>query len=222
MSRKRQWMILGVLGGVYLLGLGMLVGITNERFRFDATRNELVRQMDETTRRMRGHAMAREHDIEPHRAAPAATPRTEPDAVTWTTYLETMDAALRGNNIATAERAWREAHALALRTRAWRPLAEVGDAALRLGTPDRQRASHVSRARDVYVAALFRARADRSVDGVLHVAEAFGALGDYKVVEECLAIAESLGAAGDGETMSRLRALASRGRRLRATPRVEP
>jgi len=222
MTRKRQWLVLGVLGGFYLLGLGMLVGITNERFRFGATRNELVRQLDEATQRMRGHAMAREHDIEQQRPGPAATPRTEPGAVTWTTYLETMDAALRGNNVPTAERAWREAYALALRTRAWRPLAEVGDAALRLGSQDRQRASHVSRARDVYVAALFRARSDRSVDGVLHVAEAFGALGDHKVVDECLAIAASLGAGDDGETMSRLRALASRGRHLRATPRVEP
>jgi hypothetical protein len=42
------------------------------------------------------------------------------------------------------------------------------------------------------MSALCRARRDGSFDGVLRVAEAFAALGDHEVVDQCLRIAERL------------------------------
>ena len=218
MTRKRQWMILGVLGAMYFIGLGALVGITNERFRFSAVPSGIVQDLDETAPRL----MAREHDVA-RAALAAASPATAAAGdVTWDRHLEAMDAALKLRNIAAADRAWRDAHAAALRTRAWRPLVDVGDAAVRIGAVDLHRQLYVSRARDLYVGALTRARADRSVEGVLHVAESFHALGDHAIVDQCLIMAEGLGAPRDHDTMSRLRALMPRVVELRAMPRLEP
>lgn len=222
MTRKRQWMIPGVLGAMYLVGLGALVGITNERFQFAAVRSGILRDLDETAQRPRGDAMAREYDGQ-RAAAAAASPATATTTpVTWDRHLEAMDAALKLRNVAAADRAWRDAHAAALRTRAWRPLVDVGDAAVRIGAVGLHRQLYVSRARDLYVGALGRARADRSVEGVLHVAESFQALGDHGIVDQCLIIAEGLGAPRDHDTMSRLRALMPRVVELRAMPRLEP
>jgi hypothetical protein len=73
-------------------------------------------------------------------------------------------------------------------------LAAVGDAALRVADAAGQRSAGASRARDLYMAALIRARAERSAEGVLLLADAFDALGDREVAEQCLIIAEGLGA----------------------------
>ena len=222
MTRKRQWMILGGLGAMYFIGLGALVGITNERFQFAAVRSGILRDLEEAAQRLRRDAMAREYDVQ-RSAAAAASPATAPTApVTWDRHLEAMDAALQVRNVAAADRAWREAYAAALRTRAWRPLVDIGDAALRIGAVDLHRQLYVSRARELYVGALVRARADRSVEGVLHVAESFQALGDHGIVDQCLIIAEGLGARRDHETVSRLRAVMPRVVELRAMPRLEP
>lgn len=220
MTRKRQWMILGALGAMYFVGLGALVGVTNERFRFEAVRSGIAPDLDETAQRLRREAIARAHDV--RRAAAASASPATGTAATWDRHLEAVDAALQVRNVAAADRAWRDAHAAALRTRAWRPLVDVGDAALRIGAVDLHRQLSVSRAREVYVGALARARADRSVDGILHVAESFQALGDHAIADQCLIIAESLGAPRDHETMSRLRALMPRVVELRAMPRLEP
>jgi 5-carboxymethyl-2-hydroxymuconate isomerase len=130
-----------------------------------------------------------------------------------------VDAALAQQDVSTAQRAWREAHAAALRTRAWRPLVEVGDAVIRIGRVDGYRPAYAAQAREAYMAALVRARAGRSVEGVLRVAESFAALGDHHLVDQCLAIAEGLGANADHEVIVRLR---HRGLDVRATPRFEP
>lgn len=155
---------------------------------------------------------------------PAAAPATSVTErrVTWVTHLEAVDAALSRGDARAAERAWRDAHAAAVRTRAWRPLVAIGDAALRIGKAAGQRQAAASRARDAYLAALNRARAGRSADGVLHVAESFHGLGDDTVAEQCLIIAERLGASPDNETMGRLRALGHRAHDVRATPSTEP
>jgi hypothetical protein len=132
------------------------------------------------------------------------------------------ETALSQRDLTAAERALREAHVAALRTRTWRPLIEVGDAAIRLSAADASRSAHVTRARELYLAALTRARADRSIDGVLQVAEAFQGIGDHRVVEQCLLVAERLGASADSEVVVRLRALTEEALDVRAAPRLEP
>lgn len=223
MTRRRQWGMLGALTVIYLVGLGLLAGIVSERWRFDAVRTTILRQFDDATTRARAHAMVREQEIQrmtPPSAAPLATVAERPR--TWSMYIELMDHALTQRDLTAAERAWREAHGAALRTRAWRPLIEVGDAAVRIGAVDGARGPYVSRARELYLAALTRARADRSIDGVVRVAEAFSALGDHGIVERCLVIAEGLGASADREAIARLRELGYRALDVRATPRIEP
>jgi hypothetical protein len=82
--------------------------------------------------------------------------------------------------------------------------------------------SYTARAREVYMAALSRARADRSVEGVLHVAESFEALGDQAIVEQCLIIAERMGASRYADDNARLKALAGRMTVPGSSPRIEP
>ena len=55
-----------------------------------------------------------------------------------------------------------------------------------------------ARARANYMAALFMARQQASLDGVLRVAGAFSTLGDHETVERCIATAERLAAAAQG------------------------
>lgn len=222
MSNRRQWGILGALSVVYLAGLGLLAGIISERLRFDTVRTGILRQLDDATTRTRAHAMAREREIQrvpSPSAAPVATVVDRPR--TWNMYLQVMDHAVAQRDLTTAERAWREARGEALRTRGWPPLIQVGDAAVRISALDGRRGVYVSRARDLYLAALTRARADRSIEGVVQVAQSFSALGDHHIVEQCLVIAEGLGASADSETIARLRELSYRALDVRATPRIE-
>jgi hypothetical protein len=79
--------------------------------------------------------------------------------------------------------------------------------AMQIGDEARQRGD-VPAARRAYVAALFRARGERSLPGVLDAAERFAALGDRDVVEHALGMAAPLGGADrDDETQRRLQAL---------------
>jgi hypothetical protein len=208
MTVRRQWVGLGVLGAIYLIALGFLVGTMTERFRFDDVRARVVTQLEDTIRQARADTMAREVGLHPEPSASATTETTgsrRPSV--WRGYIEMVDAALAEQKVPTAVRAWREAHAAAIRTRAWRPLVEVGDALMRISVHDGRREAYVAQARKTYMAALTRARADRSIDGVLRVAEAFAALGDQGVAEECLTVAQRLGASADHEVIVRVRAL---------------
>jgi hypothetical protein len=102
----------------------------------------------------------------------------------WTTPLDLVDAALaRGDDVA-ARSAWYEAHAAALRSAQWEGMMAVGDASRRLG------ADGPVRARQAYITALFRARRERSLEGLLRAASAFGDLGDREVMGHALLLAE--------------------------------
>src|SRR5207245_845911 len=95
----------------------------------------------------------------------------------WTEHIHAMDQALTERNATTAVRAWRNAYAAALATPGWRGLVEVAAGSLRIGAiPGFGKASE-ARARETYWLALFRARQQGSLNGVLDAAEAFGALG---------------------------------------------
>lgn len=129
----------------------------------------------------------------------------------WAVHVQVMDDALKTKSISAAARAWREAYGSALGSRDWQGMIEVGEASLRIGQVAGTRQAAEAKARDAYLTALFRARQQGSLAGVLRAAEAFAALGDREVVEQSLRIADSLAARDpDPVARERVRALATR------------
>ena len=128
----------------------------------------------------------------------------------WTAHLEAMDTAIAANNASAAVLSWRHAYAAALDQPGWRGLVDVAGAALRIGTIPGFKKAAESRARESYWTALFRARRQGSLNGVLDTAEAFGTLGDRVMVEQCIRIAERLAVlTGDTDAADRVRLLAA-------------
>jgi hypothetical protein len=113
-----------------------------------------------------------------------------------------VDRALGAGDGAAALSWWREAHAAALRSGQWEGMIEVGDTARRL-------AAGGPRARQAYLTALLRARPQRSLDGVLRAATAFGELGDSDVLAQALRMAERE-AGLEPRAHARVRAVADR------------
>ena len=108
--------------------------------------------------------------------------------------LQRMDDALARGDLAGAELRWRDAHAAALKSSHWEGMVAVGDGYRRLGERANFRKTSDAKARETYLAALFRARSAGSVEGVLRAAERFADLGDHAVVEQCLGVARSVAA----------------------------
>src|SRR5438093_5934959 len=129
----------------------------------------------------------------------------------WTAHIQAMNRALADNNPGESVRAWRQAYSSALSHPGWLGLLTVAAASLRLCTFPGLARGATARARETYWIAFFRARQQRSLNGVLHAAEAFGVLGDRSTVEQCMRVAEGLAArAGDAEELERVRVIASR------------
>jgi hypothetical protein len=112
--------------------------------------------------------------------------------VDWRAQLVKVDAAAHTNDAARAVLLWREAYAAALKSRHWEGLIAVGDAYRGLGDLGGFGEAAVAKAHEIYLAALFRARQEASLDGVLRAAEAFAEIGDAEVVEQCLKAARTL------------------------------
>ena len=127
----------------------------------------------------------------------------------WTAPLDQADAALGRGDAAAALSAWREAQAAALRSGHWEGMIAVGDAARRRAEAGRDRADGLAGARQAYLTALFRARRERSLDGLLSAAIAFGELGDRDVLAQALRLAEQH-AGRDPLSRARVRAVADR------------
>jgi len=141
-------------------------------------------------------------------AEEAASRQTEQP---WSTSLAAVSDALAAKNVGAADRAWRDAYGAALGSRTWVGMAEVGDAALRIGDVARLRKPYEAKARQAYLTALFRARSQGSLNGVLRIAQAFEALGDREVVEQCIRIAERVAMqAHDVDGPARVKAFATR------------
>ena len=129
----------------------------------------------------------------------------------WTEHIQAMDQAMAQNDPGESVRAWRQAYSAALSHPGWLGLLTVADASLRLGTFPGLARGAAARARETYWIAFFRARQQRSLNGVLHAAEAFSMLGDLSTVEQCMRVAEGLSSlAGDASEVERLRGLATR------------
>jgi hypothetical protein len=145
-------------------------------------------------------------------AAPSSEgPKGGSPSAPWTTYLRQVNEALAQKNVGAAVRAWHDAYVTALGSRHWEGMVEVGDAYLRIGDLSGFRKESEAKARRIYLSALFQARAQGSLDGVLRVADAFLVLGDREVVYQCLRIAESLADRGrDASARVRVRAFEAR------------
>jgi hypothetical protein len=117
-------------------------------------------------------------------------PQDDAEERTRRAALVSVDEALVHGDAAAALRAWQQAYEAARMNRGWRGLVEAGDARVRIETETQ--GAVAPRARQVYLAALNRARAERSVDGLVRVAEGFSQLGDREVTERALRIAASL------------------------------
>lgn len=132
-------------------------------------------------------------------------------ATPWSVHIRHMDDALAKKNVSAAERAWHQAYLAALGSRGWEGMLEVGDAYLRIGKVVGSPKIAEAKARRAYLSSLFRARQQRSLDGVLRVAEGFDRLGDQEVVTQCVRIAEGLAEqARDPRAQDRVRAFRER------------
>jgi len=121
----------------------------------------------------------------------------------WRTYLAVVDKELEQGRVDAAVRAWQDAYGAALSSRSWESMIAVGDAFVSIGRAAGTPRGARMNAREAYLSALIRARRDHSVEGALRSAEAFEALGDPAVVEQCLHIAAQL-AAGNDEAQHRV------------------
>lgn len=112
----------------------------------------------------------------------------------WRAHIRTVDEALARRDVSAAVRAWHSASVAVQTSRSWEGWLEAGDAYLRIGEVSGFRKASEPKARQFYLEAFFRARAQRALDGVLRAAEAFAALGDREVAEQCLRTAERFAA----------------------------
>lgn len=185
MSMEWRWAILGVGFGLSLLGLGFLGSLVAERVRFDHQRLAILNRYDEALKNWHAYPMGLEKGV-----LVAAEATEDPR----TLYIRRVDEALAHNDTRAAEAAWRQAYLLAVWSERWEALVEAGDLALQIGQAAGARKAAEPQARQAYLRALVRARAQRSIDGVLRATEAFARLGDREVAEYGLRIAEGMAA----------------------------
>jgi hypothetical protein len=121
-----------------------------------------------------------------------AAPRENVQEPTLAQRLSRVDAALARNNLSQAVYEWRDAYGVALGTRRWEAMVDVGDAATRIdvlaGRPSGHPTGFRAEARQAYLRALFQARHTRSLEGIERVAQAFAALGDHEMAARARAI----------------------------------
>ena len=119
--------------------------------------------------------------------------RTTDDRL-WRAHLDVVNSELERGHVDAAVRVWHDAYGAALESRSWESMIAVGDAFIAIGRASGSARGARVNARDAYLTALIRARRERSVDGALRSAEAFGALGDQAIAAQCRHIAAQLAA----------------------------
>jgi hypothetical protein len=129
-------------------------------------------------------AVAPPRSVQPTASAVAATP--------WAPHIADVDAALRAHDLAVASAASTEAYRAALASRRWEGLVEAADAYRRVADAAGAPQAGVPRARELYLAALFRARDAGSVEGVVRVAQAFDSLGDRDAADQAIRTAQRM------------------------------
>ena len=132
-------------------------------------------------------------------------------ATAWTDELQAVDDAIAARDAGKAQRALQRAYVAAVASRRWDAMLAVGDAARRLAEVGGSRAGGIQWARRCYLAALFRARDVRALDGVAEAVERFAGLGDRDIVIQGLRIADGLARQrADTSSLTRVHALAER------------
>ena len=148
------------------------------------------------------------------RVARGADPAPKPE-MPWLAPLGRMDQAIERGDVTSAVTARHEGYRAAIASRRWEGFLAAGDAILRLGDMTQSRSKAEPEARRLYFSALFRARGQQSLDGVLLATEAFARLGDRDVVEKGLRMARDL-AGSDPEAQARVRRVEDRSSRSAA------
>jgi hypothetical protein len=118
----------------------------------------------------------------------AATAGTEE----WSTDLAALVRAVDANDMNSASQRWRAAYGAALRSQRWEPMLAAGNAAVRISRAVGPMNGFDAVARQCYLGALFRAREQQSIEGVLRVAEALAALGETEVARRAVRMADGL------------------------------
>ncbi|HZE36664.1 MAG TPA: hypothetical protein VE482_09215 [Candidatus Eisenbacteria bacterium] len=134
----------------------------------------------------------------------------------WASSLREMEEAIARGDVMSAAAVRRETYRAAITSRTWEGFIAAGDAVLRLGDLTQSRGAAEPDARRLYLAALFRAHSQDSLDGVLQATEAFARLGDQEVVARGLSIAHEL-AGSDPAAQARVRMIADRSTREAVT-----
>jgi hypothetical protein len=129
-------------------------------------------------------AVAPPRSVQSTASAAAPTP--------WTPHIVAVNAALRAGDLTAASAASTEAYRAALASRRWEGLIEAADAHLRLAAAAGAPQAGIPRARELYLAALFRARDAGSLEGVLRAAQAFDRLGDREAADHAMRVARRM------------------------------
>jgi len=125
--------------------------------------------------------------------------------------IAAIGTAVQRGDLEAARAAWRDAFQALRPTQDWQGMAVLGDTALWIAGVSGARDPWEADARRAYLGAMFRARSEESLDGVLRATEAFATLGDRDVAQEGLRVAE-LVASRAGTAEARDRVLAYRAR----------
>jgi hypothetical protein len=129
----------------------------------------------------------------------------------WQARLLRVEQAMADSDYVRAELLWRDAYAAALKSRHWEGMVAVADTYRALGARAGFPAVAVAKARQAYLTALFRARGEGSLAGVLITADRFAELGDREVVEQCIRVAKKVAAQSrDPYAAEHLRAFTAR------------
>ena len=116
----------------------------------------------------------------------------QPDPVpAWAQRIARVDAALGRSELRPAIYEWREAYGAAVRTKRSEGLIAVADRAIRIAELAGGSGYFLNEARYIYVHAALRARAERSRETILGIAEAFEKLGDAERAGQVRRIAEN-------------------------------
>ena len=122
---------------------------------------------------------------------PSAFVHPSPE-LAWTQRVALVDEALARGDLSHATHEWRDAYGAALRSRRWDALVEVGDRAVRIAEVAGGSTHFRAEARQAYLNALFRARAQRAVEGMHRAAAAFERLGDSEMAQGARRLAGNL------------------------------
>jgi hypothetical protein len=202
--KKELWSILNTSGlGLYLIGLAALgsMSILGGLARVDQPVNGVLAQYGDSTEVWFTEAAVGQQSNPPGHVSNEAP---------WTVHLRQSHEALRQQNTNAAQEAWHRAYLAALSSASWEARLDVGDTSLQIGEA-KGRESAKAKARSLYMDALFRARSQGSLDGVLRAGEAFAALGDHEVASQAIRIAERLAAEDkDPYAFSRVRSVSER------------